>query len=57
MHHSDNDGIKDTNFVLKNDYWFFKHMKEFNSISHVLEVKKLSVSEIIKQIKLLDKWL
>jgi sugar phosphate isomerase/epimerase len=54
IHHSDNDGNYDTNSELKSDYWFLKHMKYFKDISHVLEVKNISIAKIYQQIKLLE---
>ncbi|MEO9873143.1 sugar phosphate isomerase/epimerase family protein [Ekhidna sp.] len=53
IHHSDNDGIKDSNEPLTDDYWFLKYMKGFNSIPHVLEVKNQSIGDIKNQISLL----
>ena len=57
IHHSDNDGERDTNTSLTADYWFLKNMNRYDSLSHVLEVKKLKVSEIKNQIKLLKIWM
>jgi sugar phosphate isomerase/epimerase len=54
IHHSDNDGTKDDNSPLTNDYWFLPFMKESIDIPHVLEVKDLSISEVIAQIKYLN---
>jgi hypothetical protein len=51
IHHSDNDGTKDDNSPLTNDYWFLPFMKESSDIPHVLEVKNLSISEVTEQIK------
>jgi sugar phosphate isomerase/epimerase len=53
IHHSDNDSVRDTNMSLTADYWFLEHMRSYRLIPHVLEVKKLTVSEIKDQIKLL----
>jgi len=54
IHHSDNDGTKDDNSPLTNDYWFLPFMKESIDIPHVLEVKDLSISEVIAHIKYLN---
>jgi sugar phosphate isomerase/epimerase len=54
IHHSDNDGTKDDNLPLTNDYWFFPFMKESIGIPHILEVKDLSVGEVNEQIKYLN---
>lgn len=54
IHHSDNDGTKDDNSPVTNDYWFLPFMKENINIPHVLEVKDLSISEVIAQIKYLN---
>jgi len=54
IHHSDNDGTKDDNSPLTNDYWFLPFMKESSHIPHVLEVKDLSISDVTEQIKYLN---
>ena len=54
IHHSDNDGNSDDNLLLSKDYWFLPHMNKFKTISHVLEVKDLSPSQINNQINLLS---
>lgn len=54
IHHSDNDGTQDDNLPLTNDYWFLPFMKESIGITHVLEVKDLSVCEVDEQIKYLE---
>lgn len=54
IHHSDNDGNSDTNEPLGDDYWFMKHMSEWDeSTLHVIEVKKLDVEKIKQQSQLL----
>lgn len=53
IHHSDNDSTFDTNEKLPADYWFLKHLRLFNNIVHVLEVKKLTEAEISQQLNLL----
>ena len=55
FHHSDNDGTKDSNLVLKDDYWFLKYFKEYENYIHVIEVKSLSIAEIESQINLFKK--
>jgi hypothetical protein len=54
IHHSDNDGNKDDNLALTNEYWFLPFIKESSVIPNVLEVKDLSVSEVNEQIKYLN---
>lgn len=57
LHHSDNDGIRDTNLPITENYWFLQYMKQYQSIPHVLEVKRLTTQEIKSQIKLLTIWM
>ena len=54
VHHSENDGLNDTNMVLKENYWFLPYMKEFSKIYHVVEVKNISIQLIKNQIKILE---
>lgn len=54
IHHSDNDGIFDSNRAIDGDYWFLKHMNDFREIHHVLEVKKQMSAEIKRQAELLN---
>jgi ribosomal protein S18 acetylase RimI-like enzyme/sugar phosphate isomerase/epimerase len=55
IHHSDNDGASDTNEPLKEDYWFMKHMNEWNeNVVHVVEVKRLDMNTIKEQIQLIN---
>lgn len=54
VHHSDNNGERDTNEVLKEDYWFLQHMKEFKDSIHIIEVKDISIETIKNQIDLLS---
>lgn len=54
LHHNDNDGKKDSNNQLKQDYWFFKHLSNFTHIPHVLEVKCDSLDEVQEQLLLLN---
>jgi sugar phosphate isomerase/epimerase len=53
FHHSDNDGIEDTNFPISDDYWFLPFMKYFPDSHHVLEVHDQSIEQIQRQAKLL----
>lgn len=53
IHHSDNNGLEDNNQQITLDYWFLPYMKKHEELVHVLEVKKLSVPEIINNIKIL----
>ena len=53
IHHSDNDGIFDTNQPLNEQYWFWKYIKEFSDIYHVLEVKNQTVEQINHQLSLI----
>ena len=54
IHHSDNDGSFDTNDKLTEAYWFLPHLKNFDNITHVLEVKKLTEEEIKHQLTILQ---
>jgi len=54
LHHSDNDGVVDSNNSLSENYWFLPLMKEFQNIPHVLEVRDISIKEIKSQIALLN---
>ena len=54
IHHSDNNGLKDTNEKITTDYWFLKYLKEFKNTPHVLEVRNLTDEEIKKQLKILE---
>jgi len=46
LHHSDNDGCRDSNQPLQDDYWFLPWMREFKTPYHVIEVNNLSVEQI-----------
>ena len=54
VHHSENDGLSDTNMALKENYWFIPFMKELSKIYHVVEVKNISIQIIKNQIKILE---
>ncbi|TGK30930.1 hypothetical protein EHQ12_10750 [Leptospira gomenensis] len=53
LHHSDNEGVLDTNDRLTNQYWFLKHMRFFREAQHVLEIKRLNIDEILEHFDLL----
>ncbi|MHA8087409.1 sugar phosphate isomerase/epimerase family protein [Aquirufa sp. Wall-65K1] len=57
IHHSDNDGLKDSNDLLDQNYWFRKNISNFSDIIHVLEVKAQSIFDIESQIKLINTWM
>lgn len=54
IHHSDNNGERDTNSPIKNDYWFLPYLKAFSNIPHTIEVKSITTSEITKQKQLIE---
>jgi len=54
IHHSDNDGIRDTNQALSFDYWFLRHMRKFGDVLHVLETHPMSLEDIFSQRSLLS---
>lgn len=56
IHHSDNEGKKDTNDKLKYDYWFLEYMNDFKNVPHVLEVKNLNSTEIKEQIRIIQNY-
>lgn len=56
VHHSDNDGNKDTNESIDNDYWFLPFMKDFQESIHIIEVKNIDNNIIDKQINLLGEY-
>lgn len=53
IHHSDNNGEKDSNSVLGPNYWFTQYYTSSKSLIHVLEVKKLNLKEINQQLNYL----
>lgn len=53
IHHSDNNGEKDTNDSLTSKYWFLKWMGDFKDSTHILEVKNIGEQEIKTQLALL----
>jgi len=54
IHHSDNDGIRDTNQALSLDYWFLRHMRKFRDVLHILETRPMSLEDISSQRSLLS---
>jgi len=53
IHHSDNDGLLDSNQAIPKDYWFAPFMPHFRNIPQVLEVKAIEVEQINQQLELL----
>ncbi len=53
VHHSDNDGKKDTNDSISAEYWFLPWLKEFKKSIHILEVKNIDEGQIKEQLALL----
>ena len=53
LHHSDNDGLTDSNLRLTNSYWFAEFLPFFKNNINVIEVKNIDVNEIHEQEKLL----
>ena len=49
VHHSDNDGVRDTNDALAPDYWFLPHMPDFRHVLHVLETRPMSLEDVSSQ--------
>lgn len=56
IHHSDNNGLFDSNEALGPDYWFLEYLRAFSNIPQVLEVKKLEPQAINRQIDLLNHY-
>jgi sugar phosphate isomerase/epimerase len=57
VHHSDNDGQRDTNQPINENYWFLPYMRQVAGAAHVLEVHDQSVEQILRQRKLLEEAL
>lgn len=54
IHHSDNNGEKDSNRSFDNNYWFLKYMNtNLRSIPNTLEVKNINNNEIDRMFNLL----
>ncbi len=56
IHHSDNDGLLDSNQSIDRDYWFAPFMPYFRRLPQVLEAKKQTIDQIQQQVKLLRKF-
>ena len=54
IHHSDNDGLVDSNQPIDNNYWFLKFKEYFYSWEHVIEVKNIEVDKIKEQMSILN---
>src|SRR5690606_38674444 len=54
IHHSDNDGQRDTNHPIGAGYWFLSEMPKYGSAVHILEVHDQSLEEIGYQRDLLS---
>lgn len=54
VHHSDNEGVIDSNNLLSESYWFLPLMGNFKNVPHVLEVRNISIEQIKNQITLLS---
>lgn len=54
IHHSDNDGLRDVNLQLDQNYWFLPFMKNEKDLIHVIEVKNLNYKSVLNQIKILN---
>ena len=55
VHHSDNNGLIDSNQSIDESYWFLPFMYKLHNIVHVLEVKDINPEQIIHQISLLER--
>ncbi len=55
IHHSDNEGVYDNNLIFDENYWFKKHIHNFKTILHVIEVKKVEPPAIEKMLDILEK--
>ena len=53
IHHSDNNGLEDTNSLLSNEYWFLNHLINHDDIPHVIETKNISLEQLKIQLELL----
>lgn len=54
IHHSDNNGLEDTNNPIYDDYWFLPKMFKFQEVIHVLEVRDQNIENIKRQQELLE---
>lgn len=53
IHHSDNDGLSDTNNPLAEGYWFLPFLKKLSHIPHILEVRASNEITINEQVELI----
>ncbi len=56
IHHSDNDGLKDTNEPMNETYWFLRHLKQLGHLPQVVEVKNIGLEQINSQLNLLQAY-
>jgi sugar phosphate isomerase/epimerase len=55
IHHSDNDGLTDSNEPFYSDYWFLKWMdKNLRNLPNTLEIKNLNEFEINRMLEILN---
>ena len=54
IHHSDNNGLIDSNDVPAQDYWFIKYLKNFPNAYHVIEVKDPEKNKLNEFYKMLN---
>ncbi|QEC41046.1 sugar phosphate isomerase/epimerase family protein [Pseudobacter ginsenosidimutans] len=57
IHHSDNEGKIDNNQPLTLEYWCGPLLKEYSHITQVIEVKSLTIEEVLQQQNLLENFL
>lgn len=57
IHHSDNDGLTDSNGIISEQYWFKTYMKRFQEIMHIIEVKRISKELVASQMDLLNSFI
>lgn len=53
IHHSDNDGLRDTNQHIDPSYWFLPHMPNAAHAVHVLEVRQASPKQLNEMSRIL----
>ncbi len=53
IHHSDNDGTRDSNRAIGEDYWFLEYMPRLPDAVHILEVHDQSVEQVRAQFEIL----
>lgn len=57
IHHSDNDGLVDNNQPFTQAYWCGPWLHPHRNTTHVIEVKSLTIEEVLQQIALLQTFL